>query len=62
MGRGEVLHIYLYWLSLILGWVPLFIVDIRRRGRPNRLDIGILILSYPIIFLAIFAYDRLYFR
>jgi asparagine N-glycosylation enzyme membrane subunit Stt3 len=59
---GVGMHIYLYWLSLVLGWVLLFVVDIRRRSKPTRLDICILFLSYPIIFLAMFAFGRFYLR
>jgi hypothetical protein len=59
---GVGMHIYLYWLSLVIGWVPLFVVDIRHRSKPTRLDICILFLSYPIIFLAMFAFDQFYLR
>ena len=62
VGRGEIPHYYHFLLSLFLGWVPLFVVDIRHRSKPTRLDICIIFLSYPIIFLAMFAFDRFYLR
>jgi hypothetical protein len=49
-------------LSLPLGWLPILAVALRRPDHPSRIDVGIMIAGFPIIFAMLAFFDHWYFH
>ena len=63
-GAAALLDIYyrLFGVSLVLGWLPLLVVALRRPQTPTRADYIAMFGGFPVVFTALAWFGRLYFR
>ena len=51
-----------YCLSILLGWIPIAIVELKRSAGPTRSDMILLLLWYPLVFAGMVLFSHWYFR
>jgi hypothetical protein len=66
LSLGLGVYVFSDWrlcaLGLPLGWLPILAVALRRPEYPSRTDIGVVFGGFPIIFVGLALFDRLYFH
>jgi len=54
------LHYELFGIAMILGWVPVLAVAVRRPQNPTRLDFWVMCAGFPVIFAAFALLNHYY--